>query len=158
MRTLIMCATAALLGLFPLVGAQAHEGGNTNEAAGTKYETARGFYLQGGLVVAKTSGSVGGANVGVGGAVGDRFVPGFGADVRGYWSGRDQGPSSTRNTGFTINGKIHPLGLFSPKNLDAFQPYAVVGIGAGRGADDHDQPSWTALVVRVGAGLGPGTG
>lgn len=153
MRTFITAAIAALLVLLPVVGAQAQEGGKTSKAAGTKYETAKGFYVQGGLFVAKTSGSLGGPNVGAGGGGGWRFLPWLGADVDGYWSGRNQGPSGTRNGGFAVNGKFYPLGLFSPKTLDAFQPYAVLGIGMGTGSDDEYNGGWGALIIRVGAGL-----
>lgn len=151
MRSIIIGAVAALLVLFPLVGAQAQEGGK-NKAAGTKYESAKGLYVQGGFVVSKTNTGGGDANLGFDITGGYRFLPWLGADADFYWAGRDQGAVSSRIWAITFNGKIYPMGLLSPKSFDAFQPYAVFGMGGGGGGVKNG-PSTGTFIFRMGAGL-----
>ena len=106
MRSIITGALAALLVLLPLARAQAEEG--KNKAAGTKYEAAKGLYVQGGFAVAKTNfrGNTLDPNLGFDAAVGYRFLPWLGADADLYWAGRDQGGGKTRQFGLTFNGKL----------------------------------------------------
>jgi len=151
MRSIITGALAALLVLLPLAGAQAEEG--KSKAAGTKYEAAKGIYLQGGWVVSKTNFNAGlDPNMGFDITGGYRFLPWLGADADFYWAGRDQGGGlKTRVWAITFNGKVYPIGLFAPKMLDSFQPYVVMGFGGG-GGPVKDATTGT-FVYRLGAGL-----
>lgn len=150
MRSIIMGAVVALLIALPVAGAQAQ---SKNKAAGTKYEAAKGLYAYGGLAVAKTNSPlVGDANIGFNIGAGYRFLPWLGADADLYWGGRDQGPLKTRQWGLTFNGKLYPIGLFSPKTLQSFQPYVVTGMGGG-GASVKNGPSTGTFIYRLGAGL-----
>ncbi len=149
MRSIIMGAVVALLIALPLAGAQAQD---KNKAAGTKYEAAKGLYAYGGLAVAKTNFGGGDANVGFNIGGGYRFIHWLGADVDLYWGGRDQGPFKSRQWGLTFNGKLYPIGLFSPKTLQSFQPYIVTGMGGGGGGVKNG-PSTGTFIYRLGVGL-----
>jgi len=152
MRSIITTAVAALLVILPLVGAQAAE--KENKAAGTKYEAAKGLYVQGGFSVAKTNFRNNNLdpNLGFVAAGGYRFLPWLGADAEFYWAGRDQGTFKTRQFAITFNGKVYPLGLLSPKTLDWLQPYVSMGMGGGNYKFDPGPKNGT-FVYRLGAGV-----
>lgn len=151
MRSIVTTALAALLLLLPLDGALAAGGGG--QAAGTKYEAAKGFYLQGGFAVVKTNLGAGKASLGVDVAGGYRFLPWLGADADVYFAARDLGGGQKpRQFGVTFNGKIYPIGLLAPKTLDFLQPYVVMGLGGGN-YRIKDAGGTGTFIFRLGAGV-----
>jgi opacity protein-like surface antigen len=150
MRSIITSAIVALMVLLPLAGAQAQ---SKNKAAGTKYEAAKGLYMQGGLAVVKTNSGFGDANIGFDIGAGYRFLHWLAADADLYWGAREQpGGAKTRQFGLTINGKVYPIGLLSPKTIDAFQPYLVMGMGGGNIRVKNGGGTGT-FIYRLGAGI-----
>ena len=157
MRLILTGAMMALLVILPLASAQAEDAGKS-KAAGSKYEAAKGPFVQGSFAILKTNNNsfgFGKPNLGFGIAGGYRFNEWVSADGEFVWGGRSQGGGKTRQFGVTLNAKVYPIGLFAPNFLDSFQPYGVVGFGGGnfKVKDTFPNAKTGTFIFRFGAGL-----
>jgi hypothetical protein len=158
MKSITMFAAAALL-VFATVGAVQAEDKKVVDKVGGKddnrYAQNKGVYLYGGLAIMKTNANASAIedpNVGIAFGGGYRFIDWLAADIDIAWAGREQSNGNkTRNFSFTMNGKVYPIGLISPKTLDRVQPYVVVGMGGGQFKVKNGGSVGT-YIFRLGAG------
>ncbi len=130
-------------------------------APSSRYEAAKGAYVQGGFAASQTNFDTATIQIdpllGFTVAQGYRFSSWLAADVEFFWAKRSQGSGEAKQFALTLNGKIYPVALFGSDALDALQPYVVTGLGGGRtesaGPGGGNGPQQSTFVFRLGAGV-----